>query len=1400
MARALRPLGRRRRSHTRFVLDEAASVERYADTGTLVPVWQPERERFFSATLLVEDTPALPLWRGLARELETLLARQGGFRRFRRLALSDVDGRLHLRSRSGALHPPRTLLDDDAALVLVATDGTTDAWADGRMAALLAELGARSPLALLQWLPERLWPNTALGGAPLQGALPRAGAANAELRITRPRWLRSSAPFVAAPLAALSPAGFARLAATLMGRPGAQMPAALLWQAPVPVARASAASTEPTAAPDATERIARFRGVASARVLQTAVQLSAAAPLTLPVIRLVHRVLQPDAPAGDLPLLLLGGLLERCAPPPPAAPAARRRPDDGEDDELLFDFAPGVREALQASLLKPDADAVRQAVSRYIAERSGSPVDFTALLLDPDGAQALPGWARPFAEVTRQVQALFTPPPDTAADDGGERLREIGWAPGVTVQAEERLDATAHQIAWAPDGGVLAVRHADGLRLLRPIDAPGGPRAFAPLPIALDGSPHMVLVKGTGLAEAPMESLLAALRTSLADTFRGTWRFTYHTVDATFTSPGGRAPATDVRQVLRLATQPRALLVFIGDAAFSTSPWMRAAEQQMQRTFDLSEPPAVVLCIAEQPLATTVDRTAWQIRSLDGRRLNFRTARARAEDAGQSLAHGLGRAGTQAVPEVAFGPTVAAIAWNAAGDLLVADARRQRVLRERDLHQVQAIPRSAAKSSTLAVAADPQARRLAIAGEASVTVPASDDSPPSPGLDHVVLPGNWQNTGPLGDRAPALAWSGDGEWLVWRDSHGQTGRWSARTDGRRSLSLATPASAGPVWRDGHWAFGTDGGDVLAWRFEGDHNDLLPMVAHPSPVQALTWSPDGSLLAAAWADGRIALGRLHDNMWTEPFPIDAADLRDEAEPIVLAFMPPASENDAVHETLAVAQGERLWLLRVDPARLGFTPAPAVAPTTASATEVPGPDDMVAAAGAVLHAMALAFHVGALLPGLPDRPVTEAYAALTGRSPGTAEWSTLRHVVQFSEYVFYGPLNEAMASGLDPLADPDVDAGRRFWRGTLRALESDLQKLSSFDASTPPQDVLDALHAIQASVDVIAQIADDLAQQTGEAEHKRAQLLRQLVEAMAALRPPPFHRPELEIKLFQSLLATFQRTSRGLAEDDVSVDMAPAAARAQWLRADLGRTPFSGMQRFDAYVDRLVAEWLEACAAVLAAPGGSGSPIEIRAAVERRHLDAVAGLVAPIGVRITIDPALAGPHGGEPMHDWSVPREDFLALAGLVGNIVATALARRLDGPPPNEWAVPGLSLLWADDRPLNNDAERRQLQFRGFRVAAATDTAATLQVLEAGQRVDVVISDMGRPPDAQAGYTLLDEMRSRGFSQPLLIYAARPTEDHREEARRRGAIGTTANFEEIEEWLKALFVAQRAMPA
>jgi CheY-like chemotaxis protein len=109
------------------------------------------------------------------------------------------------------------------------------------------------------------------------------------------------------------------------------------------------------------------------------------------------------------------------------------------------------------------------------------------------------------------------------------------------------------------------------------------------------------------------------------------------------------------------------------------------------------------------------------------------------------------------------------------------------------------------------------------------------------------------------------------------------------------------------------------------------------------------------------------------------------------------------------------------------------------------------------------------------------------------------------------------------------------------------------------------------------------------------------------------------------------------------------------------------------------------------------------------------------------------------------------------------------------------------VLWVDDRPTNNVYERRALEALDIRVDVSTSTDDAL-VRQTEGRYDLIISDMSRPPDQRAGYTLLDALRATGDRTPYVIYASSRSPEHVSEARDHGALGCTNRPQELVDYV------------
>lgn len=192
----------------------------------------------------------------------------------------------------------------------------------------------------------------------------------------------------------------------------------------------------------------------------------------------------------------------------------------------------------------------------------------------------------------------------------------------------------------------------------------------------------------------------------------------------------------------------------------------------------------------------------------------------------------------------------------------------------------------------------------------------------------------------------------------------------------------------------------------------------------------------------------------------------------------------------------------------------------------------------------------------------------------------------------------------------------------------------------------------------------------------------------------------------------------------------------------------------------YFGRPLKRLLEQAAELSLKAGG------VEAKLTRASVVAAAEAAAALGVAAT-------KQAPDKLHEAPSIEPDVERIAVSVTNAVTAREAGRLSR----------RKILWADDRPSNNTFEQNALTSLGFDIETAVSTEEALAKTRR-QRYDVIISDMGRPGDDRAGYTLLRELRSAGTEVPFIIYAGSNAPEHRAEARRNGAFGTTNNPGEL----------------
>jgi formylglycine-generating enzyme required for sulfatase activity len=393
----------------RHQLDEGETVEAYARSQRLWPVYSPANEPRLSLVLLVDGGLSMQVWQRLADEWLALM-RSTMFRDVRAVALDPARPMAVLGALGGC--------DEEQVLLLLSDCSGPHWWHGGALQSLLRTLSLRYPLALLQVLPDWMWRRTALGIGRLVAVRNRQPFAANRLYQRWPLLPGEPLPpqgdsHLVLPLLSLQAADLDQWSALLLGRGHGAVTAACL---PVDWPAIRITSREAEANETVDDRARRRLRSYVQRCSQSAERLlrvMAAAPvLTLPVMRLLQEAMVKDGGPLAMAELLLSGLIRRqdgassdgLQVAALQAGAAGRR----AADRIQFDFEPGVRDLLLGQLQGQQTAEVVQRVSELIEHRwemcDGVP-PFQAFLADPT---LLPedhhlASAKAFAQMTAEI-------------------------------------------------------------------------------------------------------------------------------------------------------------------------------------------------------------------------------------------------------------------------------------------------------------------------------------------------------------------------------------------------------------------------------------------------------------------------------------------------------------------------------------------------------------------------------------------------------------------------------------------------------------------------------------------------------------------------------------------------------------------------------------------------------------------------------------------------------------------------------------------------------------------------------------------------------------------------------------------------------------------------------------
>ncbi len=411
--RALRPLMRSVESRKNTILDEDATVQRVAEEGIWCPVLQGEPERWFEIALVIDQSPFMIIWQQTINELRYLFERHGAFRHVRTWSMVTKKNKQKVRIYSGAgvtLNygrpcSPQELIDPlGRRLIIVVTDCVSPAWHSGEMIQLLELWGKTNSVSLLQTLPRRLWSGCALRETirvKLQATT--IGLPNSKLGICGSSlWLDDNDKKnsdLKVPVLTIEPKPLIAWSNMMTGKGGARALGVVFSTYAKENNKPLIIPTELNKSKmSAEQRVQIFFATASPTAQRLVVYL-AAAPLTLPVMRLVQRVMLPKSRQIHLAEVFLGGLLKQEKSKQKFEEAIKN------PNSIKYDFHDGVRTKLLDLVLIPDALKVIKNVSEFLEYRLGQSLDFQALLSDPTVTKgiSLDEHSRPFAAIQAEI-------------------------------------------------------------------------------------------------------------------------------------------------------------------------------------------------------------------------------------------------------------------------------------------------------------------------------------------------------------------------------------------------------------------------------------------------------------------------------------------------------------------------------------------------------------------------------------------------------------------------------------------------------------------------------------------------------------------------------------------------------------------------------------------------------------------------------------------------------------------------------------------------------------------------------------------------------------------------------------------------------------------------------------
>jgi formylglycine-generating enzyme required for sulfatase activity len=405
LERSLRPLMRKQPSFTEMILDEEATAISIAeaeqtDKRFWVPVLKPVPTRWLEVAFVIEETERYHLWQPILTEFQQLLERHGAFRNVSLWHMkAGANGQVQIYSKKRQASFKELLDPSGKRLIWLASDCVSPIWHNGTLMKVLRDWARVQPVSLLQLLPEQLWSRTALGWGvevKLQTEIP--GLPNSQLLKHIPTYepQLKSWKALTLPIVTLEALPLKNWAKVLAGVGGSKTTGLVFLPEEVTPQESSSDRTKNELSAKA--RVSRFRAAASSPLSRELACMMAAAPVSLPVIRLIQQTLLPRSNSVHVTEVLMGGLLKSTKP----------KMRNGVTEEIGYEFYEGVREELvKITSISKTVDVI-QCISEFVDRElrlRQSVRNFDAILFNPD--VEIDADYLPFAQITAKTLQLL---------------------------------------------------------------------------------------------------------------------------------------------------------------------------------------------------------------------------------------------------------------------------------------------------------------------------------------------------------------------------------------------------------------------------------------------------------------------------------------------------------------------------------------------------------------------------------------------------------------------------------------------------------------------------------------------------------------------------------------------------------------------------------------------------------------------------------------------------------------------------------------------------------------------------------------------------------------------------------------------------------------------------------